>query len=132
MTLTDAVAKSIGVPLWRLFGAASDITTEITVQCILVILLLFWLLMTYPFTFCVLLYICPAKATRGYLKSGEGCVLSLSPHSLFYQVWCEKKWFLLFPCVRNTAFCCIMSVLEHMPNRFELQFVVLAYLMHWL
>jgi hypothetical protein len=25
-----------------------------------------------------------------------------------------------------------MSVLEHMPNRFELQFVVLAYLMHWL
>ncbi|KAG6746837.1 hypothetical protein POTOM_049208 [Populus tomentosa] len=36
MTLTDAVTKSISVPLWRLFGAASDsITTEITVQCIL-------------------------------------------------------------------------------------------------
>ncbi|KAJ6868506.1 hypothetical protein NC651_033550 [Populus alba x Populus x berolinensis] len=35
MTLTDAVTKSISVPLWRLFGAASDsITTEITIPIV--------------------------------------------------------------------------------------------------
>lgn len=33
MALVDAVAKSIGIPLWRLFGGASNtITTDITVQ----------------------------------------------------------------------------------------------------
>jgi L-alanine-DL-glutamate epimerase-like enolase superfamily enzyme len=33
MALIDAVAKSINVPLWILFGGASDsITTDITVQ----------------------------------------------------------------------------------------------------
>lgn len=32
MALIDAVANSIGTPLWRLFGGASDtITTDITV-----------------------------------------------------------------------------------------------------
>lgn len=37
MALIDAVAKSIGVPLWRLFGGALDtITTNITVNtCLL-------------------------------------------------------------------------------------------------
>ncbi|XP_061952938.1 L-Ala-D/L-amino acid epimerase-like isoform X1 [Populus nigra] len=35
MTLTDAVAKSNGVPLWGFFGAASDsITTEITIPIV--------------------------------------------------------------------------------------------------
>nr|TKR90345.1 hypothetical protein D5086_0000234600 [Populus alba] len=35
MTLTDAATKSISVPLWRLFGAASDsITTEITIPIV--------------------------------------------------------------------------------------------------
>lgn len=33
MALIDAVANSIGVPLWRLFGGASNtITTDITVK----------------------------------------------------------------------------------------------------
>lgn len=33
MALIDAVANSIGVPLWRLFGGTSNtITTDITVQ----------------------------------------------------------------------------------------------------
>lgn len=33
MALIDAVANSIHVPLWRLFGGASDsITTDITVK----------------------------------------------------------------------------------------------------
>ena len=33
MALIDAVANSIGVPLWRLFGGVSNIlTTDITVQ----------------------------------------------------------------------------------------------------
>lgn len=33
MALIDAVATSIGVPLWRLFGGASNtITTDITVK----------------------------------------------------------------------------------------------------
>lgn len=33
MALVDAVASSIGVPLWRLFGGASNmITTDITVK----------------------------------------------------------------------------------------------------
>lgn len=33
MALIDAVAKSIGMPLWRVFGEVSDtITTDITVQ----------------------------------------------------------------------------------------------------
>lgn len=33
MALIDAVAKSIGLPLWRLFGGASNtIITDITVQ----------------------------------------------------------------------------------------------------
>ena len=33
MALIDAASKSIGVPLWRLFGGASNtITTDITVE----------------------------------------------------------------------------------------------------
>jgi L-alanine-DL-glutamate epimerase-like enolase superfamily enzyme len=33
MALIDAVANSIGIPLWRLFGGASDsVTTDITVR----------------------------------------------------------------------------------------------------
>ena len=33
MALIDAVANSIGIPLWRLFGGVSNtITTDITVQ----------------------------------------------------------------------------------------------------
>lgn len=33
MALIDAVANSIGIPLWRLFGGVSNtVTTDITVQ----------------------------------------------------------------------------------------------------
>lgn len=33
MALIDAAANSIGIPLWRLFGGASnEITTDITVK----------------------------------------------------------------------------------------------------
>ena len=33
MALIDAVANSMGIPLWRLFGGVSNsITTDITVQ----------------------------------------------------------------------------------------------------
>lgn len=33
MSLLDAVAKSIGIPLWRLFGGVSNtLTTDITVK----------------------------------------------------------------------------------------------------
>lgn len=36
MALIDAVAKSIGIPLWRLFGGFSNsITTDITVYILL-------------------------------------------------------------------------------------------------
>lgn len=38
MALIDAVANSINIPLWRLFGGVSDsITTDITVSLILAI-----------------------------------------------------------------------------------------------
>lgn len=36
MAMIDAAAKSVGVPLWKLFGGASNtITTDITVRFLL-------------------------------------------------------------------------------------------------
>lgn len=42
MALIDAVANSVGIPLWRLFGGFSnEITTDITVQFLSSMLLQF-------------------------------------------------------------------------------------------
>ncbi|KAJ4831572.1 hypothetical protein Tsubulata_044127 [Turnera subulata] len=74
MALIDAVAKSVGVPLWRLFGGASDsLTTDITVQFLSLCgdfpderCLLIWLVVNIPI-------VSPAEASElasKYCKQG--------------------------------------------------------------
>lgn len=83
MTLTDAVAKSIGVPLWRLFGAASDITTEITVQCILGDSLIILVIDDLSFYFLCFIIHLSCKSNSGLSeKWGRVCFVSFSTFSV--------------------------------------------------